>query len=68
MLSSFTVKLLIVVARLVAILIVLCFASYKSVAQCPGGLALSPSSANIAGLAAARFIYGNWVNLPRVDR
>jgi hypothetical protein len=40
-------------ARLVAILIVLCFASYKSVAQCPGGLALNPSSANIAGGGAA---------------
>src|SRR6185437_10001480 len=39
--------------RLVAILIVLCFVPYKSFAQCPGGLALNPSSANIAGGGAA---------------
>lgn len=39
--------------RIVAILVLLCFVSYKSVAQCPGGLALNPSSANIAGGGAA---------------
>jgi len=42
--------------RLVAILIVLCLVSHKSFAQgggCPGGLALNPSSANIAGVGAA---------------